>query len=338
MAVQKAAPASGAITTQQAVGLLGKNGARASDPAADTDETDIVVEGDPDDDDAGGDPDDTGDAGADGGSLAAPPFWTAEHKAVFDALPREAQAIILGHERSRVAAVGQALQQAARVRDEANAATQRAAQISAHAHAAAASAPGLDQEAVPGVVDAHGRPMSWSQIDWDRTERTDPRLAGALRATYYDRAHKRGLQMNAAAQAAHAAQARAHTHAFNAYVQSESGKLQQLHPRLAADPAKRQAIGQYLLSHGIDPAAVRGVGAQEMILAEKAMNWDRLNAGRAQTGSPASAPVRAAARPGVRPTAAAAPASPKAAANEAGNRFAQSRSRDDAVALLNVRN
>ena len=343
MAVQDAAPEAGAITTEQAVGLLtGKDDEHdaPSDDAgtsdedrgedADRDGRDTEPESDaPETDDPAEAPDSQ--------TVAAPQFWKAEQKAVFDALPRAAQEIILGHERSRVAATSKAFEEAARLREQANGATQRALSAAAQAQAAMASAPGLDQEIIPGVTDPNGRPMTWAQLDWDQAERTDPRLAGALRATYNDRAQKRDAQLGALAQAAQAAQAQADAHAFNAYVAAESGKLTQLHPKLATDAAKRQAVGRYLIAQGIEPSALRGIGAQELILAEKAMNWDRLNTGRSKTSNNNNT-NRAPARPGVRPTAAAAPVLPqKRAVQEAGNRFAQSRSRDDAVALLNAR-
>ena len=328
MTANNRAPATGAITTRQAAGILSGQDpddgqAGGSNPAgddADDDAPDVVVEAD----------EDSGPVQP----LTAPPFWKAEHKAVFDRLPREAQHIILGHERARVAAAGKVFEHAARMRDQALASNQRAAQLAQTVHAVMQAAPGVDQETVPGVTDPAGRPMSWSQIDWDRAERADPVLAGALRATYSARAQKRSAQLDALVRTAQEAGASAHRHAFSAYVQGESGKLNHLHPALGRDVAKRQAIGRYLLSHGIDPEALRGIGAQELILAEKAMNWDRLNAADAAQSNTQRTP----ARPGLRPSAAAASAAPKTrAVQEAGDRFATSRSRNDAVALLNAR-
>ena len=327
MAAKDPTPATGAITTKQAVGLI--SGRDAPTLTIETDD-DAAAPGDATTDDDDG-------TEADAQPLAAPPFWTAEHKAVFDTLPREAQAIILDNERSRVAAAGKVFQDAARMRDQAHGALQHAQRLGAAAQAAITAAPGLDQEAVPGVTDPNGRPMSWAQVDWDHTERTDPRLAGALRAIHYTHAHKRQAQLSALTGAAHQAQAHADHHAFNAYVASENGKLNQLHPKLASDTGKRQAIGRYLLSQGIDRAALRGIGAQEMILAEKAMNWDRLNAAAPAQTPGQTPPARAPSRPGLRPSAAPAAVPQKRAAQEAVSRFAQSRSRNDAVDLLNAR-
>lgn len=353
MAVTEAAPASGAISREQAAGLLDAQEAPEAAAEAPAEEAPAEEEEQPAEE-AGGaeeaaaeapegeEESEPGTEGTEGEAqaqpLPAPQFWAADQKAVFDGLPREAQEVILTQERNRNAAVSKAIDQAAQARNAAQAQLAQAAEVAARHQAALAAAPGVDQENIPGVTDPNGQPMTWAQLDWDLAERTNPQLAGALRATYDHRVRQRDAALTAAAQSAQAAQAQADGQAFQAYVATEHGKLQQLNPTLAADGAKKSAIAQYLVSNGIAPEALRGIGATELVLAEKAMNWDRLNAGKTTAPAKPNTQQRTPARPGVRPTGAAPAATPvKRAAQEAGNRFAQTRGKDDAIAFLNAR-
>lgn len=354
MAVTEAAPASGAISREQAAGLLDAQEAPETAVEAPAEEAPAEEEQQPTEE-AGGaeetaaeapegeeeltpETDETeGEAQAQ--PLPAPQFWTAEQKADWSELSPKVQETILSQERSRVAASSKAFEEAARIRAEADAATQHAVYLAAQAQAAIQAAPGVDQETAPRLMDpSTGQPLTWGQIDWDAFYASDPQSAGAFRTIYNERVKAIDAHRNSLAQAAVQAQAHADAQALNAYVYSEAGKLAQLNPKLLGDGAKRSAIGEYLVEQGIPKAALKGIGAAELVLAEKAMNWDRLNAGKTTAPAKPNTQQRTPARPGVRPTGAAPAATPpKRATQEAGNRFAQTRGKDDAIALLNAR-
>jgi hypothetical protein len=142
-----------------------------------------------------------------------------------------------------------------------------------------------------------------------------------------------------AAQLQHAAQAKAvaENQAQQAFVKAEFARLAEIAPDLA-DPAtgqeKRTAVTQYLVKQGIAPEAIQHISAAEMLLAHKAMRFDEIQA--AVAAKPKPKPAAPLPKSPVRP-AAGTSHTPQSSADTAKNRFVQTKSVDDAVALLLAR-
>jgi hypothetical protein len=267
-------------------------------------------------------PEAEGDAGhadedADTPSVAtAPPFWSAEDKAWFAEQPPEVQAKVLGYEKNRDQATSRALREFAEARKGAHA---EASQL-------AALRGGVDK--LLGEASTRHASSGWEGIDWVRWARENPAQALQGKIQYE--------QEQAELQRLSAAKHTADDQAFKAYVAEEGAKLSQVAPDLFRDQAKRQEVGRWLVEQGYPPQVLRGVGALDLTIARKAMQWDRadaaLKAPKDQNRNAGQAPGRA-----VRATAAPAAPSHKRTAQDASNRFSQSRSKDDAIALLNAR-
>ncbi len=263
--------------------------------------------------------DDTGDT--DDEPTATPPFWTAEDKAWFADQPSEVRARILSYEKNRDQATSRALRGFAEARKGAEAEAQQLASM--HTGVGQALAQAQARHAASG----------WHGIDWVRWARENPgqALQGKIQ---YEQEQGELQRLNAARQVAH-------DQAFKAYVSEEGRKLVHTAPELANDPAKRQEVGRWLLDQGYGPQTLRGVGALDLAVAHKAMQWDRADAAlksgaqaRNSDGRPNSAKIGGRT---VRATAAAQAPSSKRTAQEASSRFAQSRTKNDAIALLNAR-
>ncbi len=290
------------LSIDEAVGLMAPD-AQADEAAAETSEP-PATEGEADED----------------AEVAPPPFWRAQDKAWFAEQPPEVKDRILAYEKHRDAATARALREAAEARKAARAEAQalagRGGEIAQLAHEARAAFAQSD----------------WDSIDWIAWAETDPQ--GALRGKLQYEAEREQLQrLDAARQAAE-------DQAFRSYVEEQAQALHALAPELAADETRRRDVGLYLLGQGYGPETLRGVSALDLSLAQKAMLWDRANdqlragaapgaQGRARTPQPASRAVR--------PGAAAATPSTRRQTEEASTRFAQTRSKEDAIRLLTMR-
>jgi hypothetical protein len=278
-----------------------------NDSAADDDQADASDDQNADDADTGGDDD---------ASTATPAFWTAEDKAWFAEQPPEVRARILGYEKNRDQATSRALRGFAEAR--------KGAEVQAHQLASLRGGVG---QALAQAQARHAA-SGWEGIDWARWARENP--AQALQGKIQHEQEQGELQR------LHTARQVADDQAFKAYVREEGQRLVQTAPELANDTAKRQEVGRWLLDQGYPPETLRGVGALDLAVAHKAMQWDRADTAlkskagaRNSDGSVRGRTVRA--------TAAASTPTPKRKAQEASSRFASSRSKDDAVALLNLR-
>jgi hypothetical protein len=248
--------------------------------------------------------------------VAPPPFWSAEDKAWFAEQAPEAQAKLLAYEKNRDAATSRALQEAAEARKAARAEAQALAQHRDAIEQLAAEAAAAFAE------------NDWDSVDWAAWVEEDPQaaLAGKLR---YDAEREQLQRLSAAKQMAE-------DQAFRTYVAEQAQALEALAPELARDDGRRREVGLYLVDQGYPVDALKGVGALDLIVAHKAMLWDRANATLKSPRRQNDADLRPPARP-LRPGAAAHTPSTRREAEEAKSRFAQSRSRDDAVRLLNLR-
>lgn len=314
---ESAMPQDGALSVDEAIASL--------DPR-DDENYETTAEASPADDAWGGDetPADGDETDGDGepAELTAPLYWKPEAKAKFYALDPELQAEILSQEGPREQAAAKAKAQAAEI----SAAAQRdMAQVQTLAEQLASYLP----QALATFQSRWGaQEPNWVQIAQTRGAEN----ALALKSQYD--AEQRQLS-----KVAHANQA-AQTNAHQAFVQTEWRMLAQIAPELApdaADPRKgadrRQAVMRYLAADGFPKEVTDHISAREMRIVHKALLWDHAQAALRGRPSP-NTPATPGSRTAVRPAAALPGASPQRSASKVAHRFAQSRSVDDAVALL----
>jgi len=250
--------------------------------------------------------------------LTAPKYWSQDAKAEFDQLPPSLQAAVLAQEGPREHAAAKAKEEAAQVRA-----------------AAEKELAGIQQFAeqvktwLPQAVQTF-RSRWGDNPDWVAYGQQHGAEAMSLARAQYDA--ERG-QLQKAAEASKVADAKAR----EVYVASEFKALEKLAPDLV-DPkegvARRTEITKYLVDTGYDPEVIRDISAQDMVIARKAMLWDRAQAKSAP--NPAPKPVPPVSRPLARGAAAAGPTDPKAkVAAAADSKFRKTGSIEDAVAFLN---
>ena len=327
-----ATPETGAITVDQAVGLLGQapeavpEAAPAPEPPEDDDHPPIEAE--PTAEDQAPEPEAvTGEPDEDDEDAAPPPIrapqsWDAEAKAKFEALPRDLQEVVLARESDRDKAVQRSVQEAADARKLAQA---RAAEAESVTQIKAV----LDQIVPTALHTFRSKWNDWTPARQAEMARTDPAGYIARKAEFEAEAAEMG-RLNAVNQ--HTQQA-----AYQQFVRAESAKLAAVAPALVdpkEGPARRQALGDYLRREGVPSDQVSQLDANTIRLAHKAMLWDEAQA-KAAT---AARPVRpASAPPPVRPAAAQAAPSRTRSRDAAIQRLDQSGSVDDAVRALKAK-
>lgn len=253
-----------------------------------------------------------------------PRYWSQDAKAEFAKLPPDLQAVVLAQEGPREEAT-------AKVKAEA---AEQIAAASKEIESVKTLAEQL-QSFLPEVVQAHQRRWGAQEPDWTAvTEQYGAEEAFKFK-TQFDKEQKDIAQLADATR-------KAQTEAHRAFVQAEWKALAEIAPDLAPDAAdptkgtdKRQAVVKYLAANGIPEGAIAQISAREMSMAHKAMLWDQAQA--ALKAAPRPKPAAPAATSPVRPAAAPAPSSTQRTAATVANRFAQTRSVDDAVAVLLAR-
>jgi hypothetical protein len=188
--------------------------------------------------------------------LAPPKFWDAEAKERFGELPRDVQEIILRKEDERNAATSRALQETAEKRKALDAEGTRIGQLMY----------GLDRLVPHAMATFQHR---WANVDWNRMVDRHG-AASALKMRNQFETEQRLLQQ------LHAAKSQTHGHGFRNYVASEGAKLAELAPDLAhakLGPARKQALGKFLLELGIPAARIPYLSAHEAAIAYDAMRW-----------------------------------------------------------------
>lgn len=319
-------PETGALSFEQAVSMLDvapeappeqEQDAPQSAPEASAEAVEIT-EGEtstPEEAEAGAEtPDEAGEAEGEEAPVVAaepPKYWSQEAKAKFAELPPELQAVVLQQEGPREEAAAKAKQEAAEVRQKAE---QKLAQVSRFADALTARIPQWQ---------AAFRSKWGESPDWV----AHAQAVGSEQATLDKLQFEQERELLAEAEKA---QTIAQQQAHQAYIKGEEAKLQGTE---LSEPAKRREVAQYLLENGKDevtPDRLGQISAFELQLAHKAMLWDRAQAAlkqapKQQQKVPARTPVK---------PAAAQPSSQQRTAAQVANRFAQTRSIDDAVALL----
>ena len=311
------AEADGPLSVEEAVGLLDQpadepseaapTAGDAEDPDPEEEQATLGEEAEEDDPDAGP-------------VIGPPRSWDADARAVFAKLPPDIQQTIVERESQRDRAVSKAQQEAGDARRRAE---QEAGEIGQFKGA-------LDQLIRRGQATFQDR--------WADFEQNFPTLVdqfGAEQALKWraerDQEHAELARLNAAHQ-----QAAQHQRAR--FVATEHQRLTELSPELS-DPktggARRESLARWLIEQGVDRGVLPDLDARTVALAYDAMRF-RVGAHKVQeakTTRPAPAP----ARPGAKPTAAQAARPQHRTVETAKSRFAQTRSVDDAVALLNAR-
>lgn len=286
--------------------------------AGEAPEPEPEIEADPTAEDDASEPDEAADGVEDeepaeaAAPVEAPVYWTQDAKAKFAELPPELQAVVLSQEGPREAAAAKAKQEAAEYRAQAD-------QEVAKVHTLAEQ---LNQFLPKALESFKGK---WDGIDWEAWVDQDPEAA--LKAKFaYDADQATMAQLQAATQ-------EAETQAHVAFLKAEAAKLPDLAPDLAdpeKGPERRTKVAQHLLSMGIAPEALKTISAAEMAIAYDAYLYRQAKAGLTAAPKPKPAPVK----PVVKPAAA---ALPQNRTTQAANRFAQTRSVDDAIAVLLAR-
>jgi hypothetical protein len=249
--------------------------------------------------------------------LDPPKYWSQEAKADFSKLTPELQAVVLAQEGPREEAAAKAKAEAAEVVKASKAEMGKVQALAEHLG-----------EFLPQALETFQSRWGQKAPDWAAvaTEHGADQ-AFILKAQF--EAETQQLQQLASAKQ------QAATLAQQEFVKAEFARLAEIAPDLA-DPEKgaekRTAVTTYLVGQGIEPEALRNISATEMVLAHKAMLWDQaqtaLKAAPKPTPKPAPKPAP------VRPAAAQPGTSQQRATQTLERRFAQTKNREDAVALI----
>lgn len=249
-------------------------------------------------------------------AVEAPQWWDSEDKAVFAGLTPEQQAVIRKQEDKREAVTQKEKSQAIEARKVALAAAEKAKVV-------------VDQlEAVlPDRMAAfQAKYAEIDQIDWDAWNVSDPVAANRYMAQYNSDRLTLERTFAAKAEAGRVAQ--------ETFVREQSARLAEIAPEIAQSPENLKAIGDYAVKHGVTSEDLTFAEASHMVILNKARLYDELMAKAAakpatppmQKPTPAKVPPQGQPRP--------ASTSQQRVAQEAKNRFAQTRSIDDAASLI----
>lgn len=245
-----------------------------------------------------------------------PKYWSQDAKAKFAELPPELQAVVLAQEGPREEAAAKAKAEAAQQTQAAQAEVAKVQQLADHLN-------GFLPQAIETFKSKWGESPDWMAYATEY---------GAEAMIVAKVQHEQELAL--LQQTAQATE-RATEAAREAAVKVEFQKLAEIAPELTdpvEGPKRRTEITQFLMSEGLQADDIRNITAVEMALANDAMQWRKAQAALKARPTPKPAPV-AAQRSPVRP-AAAAQAPAQRTTTQVANRFAQTRSVDDAVALL----
>jgi hypothetical protein len=251
--------------------------------------------------------------------LDPPLYWTPEAKAKFAALDPEIQAEILAQEGPREASAAKAKAEAAQQTQAAQAEVAKVQQLADHLGS-------FLPQAIETFQNKWGNAPDW--IAYANEYGAEAMMIAKVQ-------HEQEFALlQQTAQATEYAKAQAR----EAQVAVEFQRLAEIAPDLAdpvEGPKRRAEITEFLESSGLARDDIMNITANEMALAHDAMQWRKAQAALKARPTPKPTPA-AAPRSPVRP-AAAAPVPAQRTATQVANRFAQTRSVDDAVALLLAR-
>ncbi len=246
--------------------------------------------------------------------IEAPHFWSAERKADFANLPADLQQYVLENDKQAQRTVSQKLEEAATARKAADAEMEGLKTLA-----------GRISEAAERAEETFGD--RWGAVtaeQWVQLAKEDPARYTQLKAQHD--AEREAVQQAKTAKDAATQLQRAQ------WVASEEDRLKTLAPELAdpvKGPANRSAVAAYLQTQGVSEQDLPNVGALEVSIAWKAMQYDKgLSALKARPAAE-KAPVRPAASSSQSPQ--------SSALAKADTRFKQTGSVEDAVRLLNLK-
>lgn len=256
-----------------------------------------------------------------------PYYWPADAKAKFAKLPADLQELVAEQEKGRDTAIRSAQEQMAIARKAAEAEANKFIQQ------------GPKIEALLNEVQSAYKANDWETVDWAAWADQDP--TAALKGKLLYEAQTRQMQQ------LETARQTADDEAFRAYTIEQAGELQRLAPEIAANDAKRADIVNYLIKdNGYDQDLIRGIRAKDVVIAHKAMLWDRAQSkAKVQSVKGAERPAQTTPRPAqssatvrpVRPGTGSTAPSPKRAVVEREAAFKAKPSIDNAVAMLLAR-
>lgn len=323
----------GALTVDQAVSLLTaepqteqpEEQAQEAAPEPEAEENPPATEGEDT-----GEPEEVGDseeveatAEAEAEPVDAPQWWDAEDKAFWSKLDPKTQEVLAKQEAKREAVLGKAKQEAAEVRKQAE----------EEVKGVRALADSLG-EFVPKAVDTFK--TRWDDIDWQGwtariANEADPE-AQVRDLAAYNAARSEFEAQKAQVEQLTQAQRQAQAVAEAQYLREQADELKKLAPELASKPEAMREVASYLIGQGVPSDSLRTISAVEAVIAHKAMLYDQAQskAKAAVVSKPKAPPVKS-----VASVATAAPvSSQQRQVQQAKNRFAQTRSVEDAMALL----
>lgn len=328
MSTEQTSSPEGAPSFEQAIEILAPEEAQAEAveapqdedeaPASET-ETEATQEADED-------PSEADEANAEGDDEAEqdepetpaidpPPFWDADAKAAFAGLTPEQQSKISAAAERQAKEASQRIQKAV---EQQKAAESQAGEVT-NLQAALA-------DLVPKATEALNK---WANVDWAAWAEQDP--TAAFRGKLQYEAEMADLQR------LNAAKEQADQLALRKFTSEELAKLPEVAPDLA-DPAKgqerRTKLAKYLVAQGVSPDQLPLISASEMSIAWKACLYDEMKVAKPPPQKTATQKTASQARPSAKPTATPAGSPASRSATSVANRFAQTRSTEDAIALL----
>lgn len=247
-------------------------------------------------------------------AIEPPHFWSAEAKARFGELPYELQLVVQENEKAGSKATTQKLEEASLAKKAAEA---KAEALTGLAERIAAAA----EQAETTFAD---RWAGMDQAAWLKLSRENPQQYIQLKAQHDAE--------TAAVQQAKTAKDAASQVQHAQWVSEQEAMLKAIAPELAdpvKGPANRSAVAEYLKSQGVVEQALSNVGALEVSIAWKAMQYDKGRTALKPRPAAEKAPVRPAASPSQSPQ--------SSALANAESRFKKTGSVDDAVRLLNLK-
>ena len=245
-------------------------------------------------------------------AIEAPHFWSAEAKARFGELPPDLQLVVLENEKAGSKALTLKLEEAAAIRKEATARAKELSALNARIADAAIKAERAMTDRWAGMT-----PEAWLRLAHD-----DPAKYTKYKAQFDAE--------QTIVQQAQFAKEDAERVARSQWRDEQVEALKTACPPLV-DPVQGTAnlgkLSDYLVSQGVAEQDLPSVGALEMTVAWKAMQFDELQKLKPTLKSQPKAALRPAAAPPAIPSA-------QREIQTLKNRFAQTSSREDLVALM----
>lgn len=325
MSEAAAAPV-GALSMDAAVSLLSAPEAPPEEQAPEAQSLDTESEPPPTGDDAAseaeepGDGDDAGDAEAEAEPVDAPQWWDAEDKAAFAKLSPELQAIVVKQEGKREAITAKEKDQARQARQKAETELTQLAPLRQALEQIVPQAQQIFADKWAGYTDL--ALAQHAQLGPD--EAIQAMQWKAARDAEASELHRLRTVQEATQQ-----------QAYQQFLERETARLPEVAPDLAdpvKGPERKQALAKFLVEQGIPENDLNHASARQLALAYDAMRYRQLASSAKQQMAPKTL-TPSPARPGLKPAAASAPSKSTEVARLT-NRLSQTRSMDDAVALM----